>query len=254
MALPYNKNMKVKGKTALVTGGANRLGAAVAVALAEQGCGIVLHYHSSGHDAMTTAKKIEAAGAELYLVRQDLSRPEAAEELFQKLEELGAAPHILINSAGSYPRSDFNGMGWNDAETALMLNSFAPFSLSRQFSRLPAAACIINVLDARMVDYDRQHLAYHISKRVLHDLTRVLSVELAPGIRVNGVAPGIILPDHPKDPELVEKYRQGNPLKKIGTVEEYVRTVLFLISNDFITGQIIFVDGGRHLRGRFYGS
>jgi NAD(P)-dependent dehydrogenase (short-subunit alcohol dehydrogenase family) len=112
----------------------------------------------------------------------------------------------------------------------------------------------VNVLDARMVDYDQHHLAYHLSKRLLHDLTRVLSCELAPDIRVNGIAPGIILPDRPDDPVLIEKYRQATLLKRIGTPEEYVQALLFLITNEFVTGQVIFVDGGRHLRGRFYGS
>jgi len=246
--------MNLRGKTALVTGAAHRLGAAAAEALAAGGCSIVLHYHSSEHEAMQTARRIEAAGGELYLVRQDLEQPEAAEELTEKILDLGVSPDILINSAGSYPRTDFTGMRWSDLESALKLNSFAPFSLSRAFSRLPRAACIVNVLDARMVDYDRHHLAYHLSKRLLNDLTRVLSCELAPDIRVNGVAPGIILPDRPDDPVLIEKYRQATLLKRIGTPEEYVQTLLFLITNEFITGQVIFVDGGRHLHGRFYGS
>ncbi|MDY7028533.1 MAG: SDR family oxidoreductase [Spirochaetota bacterium] len=246
--------MSIHGKTALVTGAAHRLGAASAEALAAGGCGIVLHYHSSEHEAMQTARRIEAAGAELYMVQQDLGQPESAEELTEKVLDLGVSPDILVNSAGSYPRTDFARMQWNDLESALKLNSFAPFALSRAFSRLPRASCIVNVLDARMVDYDQHHLAYHLSKRLLHDLTRVLSCELAPDIRVNGIAPGIILPDRPDDPVLIEKYRQATLLKRIGTPEEYVQALLFLITNEFVTGQVIFVDGGRHLRGRFYGS
>ena len=104
-----------------------------------------------------------------------------------------------------------------------------------------------------MVDYDAQHYAYHLSKRSLHDITRMLAVELSPAIRVNGVAPGIILPDRDNDPQLLEKYKSGTLLQRIGRVEEYTQSLLFLSTNEFITGQIIFIDGGRHLKGRLYG-
>ena len=238
----------------MISGAARRLGAATALALAERGSIIILHYNSSEREAMRTAAKIEESGPSPYLVQQDLSDPEGARKLFEKLNELGASPQILINSAGIYPPSDFGSLEWYQAEQVFRLNSFAPFALSREFADLPGAESIVNVLDARMVDYDRQHLAYHLSKRLLQDLTRILSFELAPEIRVNGIAPGIILPESDMSAEVIEKYRKGNLLQRIGTPEEYLQTILFLLSNEFITGQIIFVDGGRHIRGRFYGN
>jgi len=246
--------MHIKGKTVLITGAARRLGAAAAESLAAEGCSILLHYHTAEKQAMETAGHIEAAGSSVYLLRQDLSQPDSASELFEKIKSLEIIPDILINSAGSYPGSDFNSLQWTDTEAAFLLNAYTPFALAREFSRFDEAACILNILDARMVDYDRQHLAYHLSKRLLHDLTRILSIELAPRIRVNGIAPGIILPDRPDDPEVLEKYRRGNLLERLGSVDDYLRTVHFLLASDFITGQIIFVDGGRHLRGRVYGS
>lgn len=224
------------------------------MALSERGCTIILHYNSSEHEAMRTAAKIEKSGPSPYLVQQDLSDPDGARKLFEKLKGLGAFPQILINSAGVYPSSDFESLDWSRAEQVFRLNSFAPFALSREFARLPEAESIVNVLDARMVDYDRQHLAYHLSKRLLQDLTRILSFELAPKIRVNGVAPGIILPEADMSAEVIEKYRKGNLLNRIGKPDEYTQTILFLLSNEFITGQTIFVDGGRHIRGSFYGN
>jgi pteridine reductase len=246
--------MELQGKTALITGAAHRIGAAIAEHLASRGCRIALHYHASSEAAETTLKRLKTLGAEAVSLQADLSLPGEAARLLHRAVALGFSPNILINSAAIYPDSKWEDVEWFDFESTLKLNSFAPLSMTREFSRIPRAEAVINLLDARMVDYDRNHFAYHISKRILHDFTRIMSVELAPKITVNAVAPGIILPDRENDPELLEKYRKGNLLKKIGSVEEITRTVLFLLQSDFITGQVIFVDGGRHIRGRLYGS
>ena len=246
--------MELKGKTALITGAAQRLGGAIAEGLARQGCDIVIHYHLSKEQAQATAAGIEGLGVRVTTIQADLSVPEEARQLILTVRDRGFAPHFLINSAAVYPRIEWQDIQWHDLDSTLRINSFAPFVLSREFSKLPEATAVLNMLDARMVDYDARHLAYHLSKRTLHDLTRILAFELAPRILVNAIAPGIILPDRSDHPELLEKYRQGNLLKRIGSIDEIIRTVLFLLTSDFITGQVLYVDGGRHIRGRFYGS
>lgn len=246
--------MNLKGNTALVTGAAHRIGAALAETLAAEGCRIILHYHSSEIEATQSLRRIKSLGVDAISLRADLSEPEEPEKLFTRAVEQGFSPGILINSAAAYPHTNWKTAEWPDFESSLRLNSFAPFSLMRTFAELPEAEAVVNLLDARMMDYDRRHLTYHVAKRLLHDLTRIMSMELAPGIRVNGIAPGIILPDREDDPELLEKYRKGNLLEKIGSLEDISRSLLFLLHSDFITGQVIFVDGGRHIRGRFYGS
>jgi hypothetical protein len=246
--------MNLKGKTALVTGAAHRIGAALAEALAAEGCRIVLHYHTSAEKAEKSLERLKALGSDAVSLRADLSKLGEPEKLLERAGDLGFFPEILVNSASVYPRSNWEEAEWKDFEYSLKLNSFAPFSLTRAFAHIPGAEAVVNLLDARMVDYDRHHLGYHLAKRMLHDLTRIMSVELAPGIRVNGIAPGIVLPDRDDKPELLEKYRKGNLLEKIGSPGDISRTLLFLLQSDFITGQVIFVDGGRHIRGSFYGS
>ena len=104
-----------------------------------------------------------------------------------------------------------------------------------------------------MTDFEPGHISYQLSKQMLFNLTRMMSLEFAPSIRVNAVAPGIIIPDNISDEDSLLRLKEGNPLKRIGTPEEVSSAVLFLLQNKFITGQIIYVDGGRNLRGNVYG-
>ncbi len=245
--------MELEGKTVLITGAAHRMGAAAAKACAAEGADIVLHYHHSEQQARETAAELETIGSRVLLLQADLSAEGLADQLIERAASAGMPPHILINSASIYPRSTWKSVKFEDLADSYRLNTYAPLAISRAFADSPHPESIIQVLDARMVDYDSQHYAYHLSKRSLHDITRMLAVELAPAIRVNGVAPGIILPDTDNDPQLLEKYKSGTLLRRIGQVEEYTQSLLFLCTNEFITGQVIFIDGGRHLKGRFYG-
>jgi NAD(P)-dependent dehydrogenase (short-subunit alcohol dehydrogenase family) len=133
------------------------------------------------------------------------------------------------------------------------INGLAPFVLAREFKNICSRGSIINFLDARMTDYEPNHISYQLSKQMLFNLTRMMSLEFAPSIRVNAVAPGIIIPDNIYDEESLLRLKEGNPLMRIGTLEEVTSTVLFLLQNEFITGQVIYVDGGRNLRGNVYG-
>src|SRR6056297_2311685 len=245
--------MKLTGKQVLITGAAHRMGAAAAIACAGAGADIILHYHSSRQHAAETAAQIEALGRRVVQVQGDFTNPNTPKQIFEKADAEGMSPHILINSASVYPRSTWDSMSFEELSESYLINTYAPLALSRTFAQSRNPESVIQVLDARMVDYDSEHYAYHLSKRSLHDITRMLAVELAPAIRVNGVAPGIILPDTDNDPQLLEKYKSGTLLRRIGQVEEYTQSLLFLCTNEFITGQVIFIDGGRHLKGRFYG-
>ena len=140
-----------------------------------------------------------------------------------------------------------------------MINALAPLLLSRSFvelnkSRQPSLRpVIVNFLDSRITDYDRQHAAYHLAKRALFTLTKMMALEFAPGVRVNAVAPGLILPPSGKDRSYLEQLKSSNPLNSIGEVDQIVDAVRFLINNEYVTGQVIFVDGGRHLLSNTYG-
>ena len=135
----------------------------------------------------------------------------------------------------------------------IRINTLAPLLLSRSFAKQTKQGVIINFLDSRIVEYDAQHAAYHISKRSLFTITRMLALEFAPSIRVNAVAPGLILPPEGKDINYLKEHAQNNPLKCYGDPQDIADAVLFLIRSSFITGQVIFVDGGYHIKGCTYG-
>jgi hypothetical protein len=245
--------MQLEGRTVLVTGGARRLGRAAASAFAKEGADVVIHYRSSSREAEALAGEIRALGRRALILDADLSSTAEAERLLPRAGEAGFHPDILINSASLWRRNEFPRLTWEELEGSMRLTAFAPLALCRDFAgRLGREGAIINVLDARIADYDRRHLSYHLSKRMLADLTRIMAVELAPEVRVNGIAPGIILPPEDADDQLRERIRRATLLQRLGTVEEYRQALLFLASNSFLTGQILYVDGGRSLRGRMY--
>ena len=239
-------------RACLVTGAARRLGRAIALKLAGTGWDVVVHYHRSSDEAAQVAAQVEGLGRRAWLVQADLSAPDQVAGLVD--QAVGKAGRVdgLVNNASIFPAGRLLDLEWTALADNLQVNAFAPFVLARDAAR-QGAASIVNLLDTRVVDYDREHAAYHLSKRALFSLTRMLALELAPGVRVNAVAPGLVLPPPGKGLDYLERYRGTNPLESIGTADEVAQTVHFLIEAAFITGQIVFVDGGRHMRGGVYG-
>ncbi|MFP4491382.1 MAG: SDR family oxidoreductase [Spirochaetaceae bacterium] len=243
----------LEGERVLVTGGARRLGKRAAEVCADAGADIVIHYHSSDDDAAAAVEEISRKGVHALCRKADLSVEGEARELIDRLEGEKLLPTMVINSASLYRADTFSTASRKDLHAVADLTAYGPLELSRRFAERAESGSVINVLDARMVDYDAQHFSYHLAKLTLFHITRILAVELAPRFRVNGIAPGIILPPDGTAPKQLEKFRLGNPLEKTGTPEDFTRTLLFLAASPFITGEVVFVDGGRHLRGRMYG-
>jgi pteridine reductase len=244
---------KFAGKRALVTGGAKRLGRAVCLALAEQGADIVIHYHSSEKEADKLAEEIQELGSGAWRIKADLSRPETAGQFFSEVLDTVGPLDYLINSASIYPKGTLDTLTIEDLNTNMSLNAYAPALLVRAFAEQQREGVIINFLDSRIADYARYHVPYNISKRVLFAFTRMMSLEYAPLVRVNGIAPGLILPPPGSGPGNLENLAYTVPLEKTGTIEQITDTVLFLLANEYITGQVIYVDGGRHLKGSVFG-
>ncbi len=246
--------MPLRGKTALITGGAKRIGRSCALRLAREGASILIHYNTSESEAEELAESIRLAGGKAWTISQDLSEKGGAESLIDRGLEITGGLDYLINSASIFPESSYGDVTQSDFEENLQINALSPFFLTRTFaSKSKNAECVVNFLDTRIVDYDKQHLAYHLSKKMLFSLTRILSQELAPKLRVNAVAPGLVIPPPGKTEEYLKERIHTNPLQRIGTLTQVSESMLFLITNTFITGQVIFVDGGRHLKGSFYG-
>lgn len=240
-------------KTVLITGAARRIGRAVAVALADAGVNIVIHYNTSRDDAEQTAAAIQAKGARSWLVQTNLSDMDAAQRLVSKAVDEAGPLDFLINNAADFPAARLMDFTPEDAIEALTLNALAPCLIARAFAQQERPGAIVNMLDARMVDYDREHVPYHAAKRMLFSFTRMMALEFAPAIRVNAVAPGLILPPEGKDESYLQELAATNPLNAHGDPADITDAVLFLLRSTFITGQVIFVDGGRHLKGSMYG-
>ncbi|MBI9099567.1 MAG: SDR family oxidoreductase [Spirochaetaceae bacterium] len=244
------------GKKALITGGALRIGNAVTMKLVEAGADVAVHFNKSETDAYELCDLINNDGGTAFPIEKDLSGKNAAAELFEELDAYNFRPDILINSASIYqPQGILEGES-DSYHTNIDVNSLVPLFLSREMACRVNRGVIINFLDSRITDYDHLHVPYHLSKKMLFSITRMLSHELAPGIRVNAIAPGAILAPPGSTPWEIDKWKkrvkEDNPLKSIGTTEQISETLVFLVQNDFITGQVIFVDGGRHMKGSFY--
>ena len=238
----------LSGKTALVTGGAKRLGGATALALAGAGANVVVHYRTSARQAEELIRQLRKLGVEAWAVKADLSASNELEALVERAYQVGGPLHILVNNASIFPPSDFAALTLDDLHEAIDINAWAPFLIARDFAEKMGTGHIVNFLDTRIAGYDWSHVAYHASKSLLALFTRMMAIRFAPHISVNAVAPGLILPPEGKDQAYLESLKGGLPLKRVGSPKDVTDAVLFLVTSSFITGQVVFVDGGRHLR------
>jgi pteridine reductase len=241
----------MKGKRALVTGGARRIGKAIALGLGKAGAEVVIHYHSSVEAAQGVVEELRAAGVLSALVQADLSEAGEAEALLPRVwEEIGPLD-LLVNNASIFPPGRLEEATFDDVTTNIQVNAWAPFTLIREMARRASperGPSVVNLLDARIAGGDPNHAAYHLSKLMLAELTRMAAVEFAPGLRVNGVAPGPVIPPEDKDEHYLRGLIAALPLSRKGSPDDIADAVLYLATASFVTGQTVFVDGGQHLR------
>ena len=238
----------LSGKTALVTGAAKRLGRSIASALADRGAGVIVHYNTSADEARELAARLENKAA-AYTLQADLRDESQARNLLDRAVKLAGPIDVLVNNAAVYGTGRLLDLTAGDLAENVQVNAFAPLQIARCFADQGRAGAIVNLLDAAVLDCDRSHAAYNLSKQMLLSLTRMMAVEFAPAVRVNAVAPGLILPPEGEDPSSLERLVHTNLLGRVGNVEDVTDAVMFLLESSFVTGQVIFVDGGRHLKG-----
>jgi pteridine reductase len=239
--------LPLAGQAALITGGATRLGRAIALGLAARGANIALHFHSASEDAQKTAFEIRALGRVCQVVQADLMLVESPAKIFQAI--LPALGHIdvLINSAAVFDRGTFAETTPELWERLLALNVRSAYFLAQSFARQTRHGSIVNIADWRGERPDPEYLVYSVSKSALITLTRGMALSLAPGIRVNAVAPGAILPPPGADPEYTERIKRKIPLHRLGSPSDVVDAVVFLLTSPFITGEVLHVTGGQSL-------
>lgn len=231
---------------AVVTGAAVRLGRSIALALAKVGYPLGLHYRQSEVAARELAGEIAVLGGEAFLLPADLSAPNEIKVLF---EQVGRSPHRLgvwVNSAAVMNSGDLVSMPVEEWDSTLALNLRAPWLCARE-----AAGCmgqqggvIINITDVGAQKSWTGYPAYAVSKAALETLTRLLARQLAPAVRVNAVAPGLILPSAAISPEEWQRLVNRLPMQRAGSPEDVAQAVVSLIQNEYITGETLRVDGG----------
>lgn len=229
----------------LITGAARRVGRAIALHLAHNGFDITLTYLSSRGEAETLVSELQAAGAEAEAISADLAAgPDALAETAKRLVKRPI--DVLINNASVYLPDSADAMA---AERMWRIHVLAPGLLTRACapSLRAARGCVINLCDILAERPMRGYLAYCSSKAGLVNLTRGLARELAPGIRVNGIAPGVAQWPEGLAEDQKEAILRRTPLGRAGTPQDIADTALFLINSPYITGQIINVDGGRSI-------
>ena len=234
---------------ALITGAAHRLGRAIALAFAGRGYAVALHYHSSRAAERTTADLLAAGAPAVYPLKADLRAPAQIEAMFQAVAGLPQPLRVLVNSAAVMQRGSLRDLPVDDWDGALDLNLRAPWLCARAAARLmePEGGAIINLTDSGAHKAWAGYPAYIVSKAGLEALTRLLAKTLAPAVRVNAVAPGLILPAPDMPPETWQRLVNRLPLQAAGAPEDVARAVLFLVENPYITGQTLVIDGGYQL-------
>ena len=244
--------VSLAGKTALVTGAAKRIGRAIATALAQSGVHIAVHYNQSVPEALALCEEIQRLGVSAWPIRGDLMDAEQTAKVFREAVAQAGPIDLLVNNASTFERDTL----WEATEESIAKNvrihAVAPLILARELAKQGRAAHVVNLLDTRVAVYDREHASYDLSKNMLLTLTRMLALELAPNVAVNAVAPGSILPPPGLGEAYLAKLAHANPQNRIGTPEDIAEAVLFLLRSRFITGQVIYVDGGIHMKGRIY--
>jgi NAD(P)-dependent dehydrogenase (short-subunit alcohol dehydrogenase family) len=238
-------------RAALVTGGAQRIGRAIALALADAGFAIALHCHTSVAAAEATCAEIRNAGRSCVVLRADLaSEAEVVRLLPQATSALGPIG-VLVNNASPFERDE-----WHDATRAswdahLEPGLRAPFVLMQHFARaLPADAegVVINMMDQRVWSVTPHFVSYTVAKAGLWALTQSMALALAPRIRVNGIGPGPALPNTRQTAEQFAQQSASVPLGRGSSPDEIARAVLAILALPAMTGQMLALDGGQHLQ------
>ena len=243
--------MELNGKVALVTGGAVRLGRAMAAALAGEGMRMVIHYNSSSGPADELVGEIRGRGGDAVAIGADLARGAEVERLAREAVAAFGGIDVLVNSASVFPPEGLEETDEALWDHTMAVNLKAPFFLIRHLAPTlrERRGVVVNMADLAGLQAWARYAAHGISKAGVVHLTRVAARALAPEVRVAGIAPGAVLPPDDMDDAELERLANGIPLGHIGSPDDIVSALLYLLRADFVTGEILVVDGGRRLKG-----
>ncbi len=237
-------------RVALVTGAGRRVGRALAIALGTRGMHVLVHYHASAVEAEETARLVTRAGGTAELLRADLSGIDDAERLVDQAVSARGTLDVLVNSAAMMLRTPVGETTAADWDAMFALNVRAPYFLSQRAAPALRAArgSIINIADLAAFETWPAYVPHGVTKAAVVQMTRALARVLAPEVRVNAIAPGVVLlPEGWADAD-AERLRGTTPLRRLGSPEDVAGAMLYLLDAGYVTGEVITVDGGRHIR------
>lgn len=250
--------MNPAGKVALITGGAHRVGKAITMMLARSGAHVIVNYNSSDTAAKETKAEAQALGVDAMALQCDVSDLASVQNMTDIIKGRFGGVDIIVNGASlfgrfSFPTDNPDDLTVWDRVTTISINgafyvcnSLVPLMQARS-KATGESGVIVNIVDLSLWHPWRKFTAHAVGKSGLAALTRQLALELAPLIRVNAVAPGMVLPPPDTSEKRNEALAQGNLLKRWGSPDDVAQAVLYLISADFVTGDVLRVDGGEHL-------
>ena len=250
MPQPPDPGDSLTGRVALVTGAGRRVGRAIALALGARGMHVVVHYNDSSAGADETVRLITDAGGQAIAEEADLTEIGAAHDLVDRAVAWRGALAALVNSAAIMLRTPVGETTQADWDTMFAINVRAPYFLSQRAAPALAASqgAIVNIADLAAFESWPAYVPHGMTKAAVVQMTRAMASALAPGVRVNAVAPGVVLLPEGWSAEGAEHLRSTTPLKRLGSPEDVAQAVVFLLEARYVTGEVIRVDGGRHIR------
>jgi pteridine reductase len=242
--------MELAGGAALVTGAGRRVGQAIAIALGARGMRVAVHYHGSADGARDTVAAIERAGGSARAFAADLSDASATPELVRTVVDSFGGLHVLVNSAGIMLRTPVGQTTPDEWDRIFAVNLRAPFFAAQAAAPHLRAhrGAIVNIADLAAFETWAGYVPHGISKAGVVQMTRALAHALAPDVRVNAVAPGAVLLPDGWTADSAEHLRSTTPLRRLGSPSDVIGAVVYLLEADYVTGETIIVDGGRHVR------
>lgn len=243
--------MEIAGRIALVTGGAHRVGRALSTALAKAGMRVAIHYNSSATEADRLVTELAALGHEARSYRGDLTDAEVPASLVAAVSRDFGGLDVLVNSAAVMQRTPFASATPVEWDRMFALNLRAPFFMSQAAAPLlrTARGCIVNLADLAAFETWPEYIPHGISKAGIVQMTRALARALAPEVRVNAIAPGAVLLPDAWDDAARAHFAATTPLKRLGSPADVADALLYLLRADYVSGDTLIVDGGRHVRG-----
>lgn len=231
----------------LVTGAGTRLGSLFARHMATQGYDLALHCNASLDAARQLAQELRSGGRQCEIFVQDFTEPFDTDDFIANVHARFANLSCVINNASAYQPALSRNTSRALLESQFRVNFVTPFLLAGSFARCIGKGQVVNIIDNKIAYHQYHYSAYLLSKKSLAEFTRLAALEFAPDIRVNGIAPGVTLPMESRDNAYLNWRIEGIPLRKKGSDRQLMTALDYLLQNDFVTGQILFVDGGESL-------